>query len=353
MGYKSKAALEHFLEVIKNTDNTFLDPDKTIDDQGRIDGYRHIFHLLRTSIDFYLFNDPLRPDFMLLANSHHKVLGDNVDAVYYFTQVRGDQEYIIRGRRFDSVYLSFCLYGGSPDGELSDRVANNINHTDIKFEADGSFEIKFTPKPAGKNEFKLDEDAVTLFTREYFFDRFNSRESELHIENTKSLEVSTPLSDEALAKRIRVMSTFFEQTTWIAPLPVDFPLNDFLPPFAFEADQGGWGTVDNIYCFGRFRLEENQYLKIRFTSPECCYWGIQTWNFLMQSMDYKNYNVCINKGKAKPNEDGSYTIYLSHQPMEVENLISTAAYKEAIIFCRWLLAEEMPEQPTVELCTRD
>lgn len=353
MGYKSKAALEHFLEVIKNTDNTFLDPDKTIDDQGRVDGYRHIFHLLRTSIDFYLFNDPLRPDFMLLANPHHKVLGDNVDAVYYFTQVRGDQEYIIRGRRFDSVYLSFCLYGGSPDGELSDRVANNINHTDIEFEADGSFEIKFTPNPAGKNEFKLDEDAVTLFTREYFFDRFNSRESELHIENTKPVEISTPLSDEALAKRIRVMRTFFEQTTWIAPLPVDFPLNDFLPPFAFEADQGGWGTVDNIYCFGRFRLEENQYLKIRFTSPECCYWGIQTWNFLMQSMDYKNYNVCINKGKAKPNKDGSYTIYLSHQPMEVENQISTAAYKEAIIFCRWLLAEEMPEQPTVELCTRD
>jgi hypothetical protein len=35
--------------------------------------------------------------------------------------------------------------------------------------------------------------------------------------------------------------------------------------------------------------------------------------------------------------------------MNVDNWISTAAYKEAIIFCRWLLAEEMPEQPTVEL----
>jgi hypothetical protein len=35
--------------------------------------------------------------------------------------------------------------------------------------------------------------------------------------------------------------------------------------------------------------------------------------------------------------------------MDVNNWISTSAYKEAIIFCRWLLAEEMPEQPTVEL----
>lgn len=350
MEYKSKAALEHFLEVIKNADNTFLDPEKVIDEQGRVDGYQHIFHLLRTSIDFYLFNDPLRPDFMLLANPYHKVIGDNVDSVYYFTQVRGDQEYVIRGKRFDSCYLSFCLYGGSPDGELAERVTQNVNHTDIEFEEDGSFEIKFTPNPTAKNEFKLDEDAVTLFTREYFFDRPNSTESELSIFNTKQHGPPALLSDDELARRIRVMATFFEQTTWIAPLPVDFPLNDFLPPFPFEADQGGWGTVDNVYCFGRFRLEENQYLKIRFTSPECCYWGIQTWNFLMQSTDYKNHKVCINKGNANANEDGSYTIYLSHNPMEVENWISTASYKEAIIFCRWLLAEELPDQPTVELC---
>jgi len=348
MGHKSKQALQEFLEVIANTDATFLNPEKGLDEQGKTDGYQHIFHLLRTSIDFYLFNDPLRPDFMLLATPYHKILGDNVDSVYYFTQVRGDQEYTIKGRRYDSCYLSFTLYGGSPDGELSERVALNINHTHIDFEADGSFEIKLTPEPRGKNEFKLDPDAVTLFSREYFFDRFNSRESELSIENTNKQDDPVPLSDEELSRRIRVMKTFFEQTTWIAPLPVEFPLNDFLPPFPFEADQGGWGTVDNIYCFGRFHLEKNEYLKIHFTSPECCYWGIQTWNYLMQSTDYKHYKVCINKEKAVPNADGSYTIYLSHTPMDVENWISTAAYEEAIIFCRWLLAEEMPEQPTVE-----
>ena len=350
MAYKSKAALEQFLEVIKNADSTFLDPEKTIDEQGRVDGYQHIFHLLRSSIDFYLFNDPLRPAFMLLANDYHKLVGDNVDSVYYFSQVRGDQEYLIKGKRFDSVYFSISIYGGEPDGEIVDRVTNSINHTQIEFEPDGSFEIKLTPLPKGKNEFKLDADSVNLFTREYFFDRKNSRESELTIENLVLQPDSKPLSDDELAKRIKVMGTFFEQTTWMAPLPIEYPLNDFMAPFQFENDQGGWGTVDNIYCFGRFRLEKDQYLKIRFTSPECCYWGIQTWNFLMQSMDFINYKVGINKGTAKANDDGSYTVYLSHRQMDVDNWISTAAYKEAIIFCRWLLAEEMPEQPTVELC---
>jgi hypothetical protein len=35
--------------------------------------------------------------------------------------------------------------------------------------------------------------------------------------------------------------------------------------------------------------------------------------------------------------------------MEVDNWISTAGYDEAILFCRWLLAEEMPEKPEVEM----
>lgn len=347
--YKSKEALKSFLEVIERVDEfSFLNPDKVVDDQGKVDGYQHIFHLLKSAVDFYLVNDPLRPDWKLLSDGYHKILGDNVDAVYYFTQLRGDQEYIISGRRYESCYLSFSVYGGSPDGEIVDRVILNINHNDMTFDADGNFSIKLTTNPTGPNEFRLESDAVNMFSREYFFDRPNSKESDLHIQNITPQPKATPLSDEELARRIKVMSTFFEQMTWIAPLPVDFPLNDFLPPFPFEADQGGWGTVDNTYCFGRFRLKENEYLKIHFTSPPCCYWGVQTWNFLMQSTHYKEYPVSINKESAKANEDGSFTIHLSHRQMD-HNWISTAGYDEAIIFCRWLLAEEAPEQPTVTL----
>jgi hypothetical protein len=348
MEYQSKAALDTFLDVVRHADSTFLDPDKVLDEQGRVDGYRHLFHLMKTSIEFYLFNDPLKPRLMLLADKDHKMLGDNVDAVYYFTQLRADQEYIIRGRRYDSCYLSFCTYGGSPNGEIVERVCNNINHTMIDFDADGGFEIKLTPRPDGRNEFQLHEDTVNMFTREYFFDRFNSRESDLEIINVSRQYVPAPMSDEELARRIRIMATFFEQSTWISPLPVAFPLNEFLPPFPFDGEVG-WGTVDNIYCFGRYRLEDDEYLEIRFTSPECCYWGVQTWNFLMQSMDYEHYPVAINKGNAVPNADGSFTICLSHRKMDVDNWISAAGYKEAVIFCRWLLAEEMPETPEVEL----
>ena len=76
---------------------------------------------------------------------------------------------------------------------------------------------------------------------------------------------------------------------------------------------------------------------------------MQTWNYLMQSMDYRHYPVGLNKGNAVKNAEGIYTIYLSHKPMGVDNWISTAGYEEAIIFCRWLLSEEVPDKPVVTL----
>ena len=347
---ESRAALDEFLDVLRDADQTFLDPEKALDVQGQVDGYQHLFHLLQTTVDFYLHNDPLKPSLMPLANEHRKLYGDNVDAAYYFTQVRGDQEYVIRGQRFDSCYLSFCLYGGDPNGELADRVSLNVNHRDIEFEEDGSFEIRLSQNPQGANEFKIDADSVTLFTREYFFDRSNSKESVLDIRNVSPQDASPPLDDAELARRIRNMAMFFQCTTWLAPLPIEFPINEFLPPLDFDPDQGGWGTIDNIYCFCRFRLDDDQYLKMNFRSPEVCYRGIQTWNFLMQSTNYVEYNVSINNSQAEPESDGSYSIYLS-KGKAPRNWISTAGYKEGILFVRFLLAEEMPETPKVEIGT--
>ena len=345
---ESREALDELLEVIRNADQTFLDPEKELDEQGRVDGYAHMFHLLQAAVDFYLLNDPLRPCFMPLANEFRKIYGDHVDAVYYVTQVRGDQEYVITGQRFDSCYLSLTLYGGDPHGELADRVSVNINHTDISFEADGSFELRLTPNPMGRNEFPIDPDSVTLFTREYFFDRAASKESVLSIRNAQKQPPALPLDDAQLAQRIRSMAMFFQCITWIAPLPVELPINEFGTPFAFDPEQGGWGSVDNIYCFCRFRLQDDEYLKVRFRPPQACYWGLQTWNFLMQSTNYLDYPACINKGTAVAESDGYFEVFLSHLPAP-KNWISTSGYREGILFSRWMLAETFPEMPEIQV----
>ena len=52
-----------------------------------------------------------------------------------------------------------------------------------------------------------------------------------------------PLTDAQLAQHIRTIAMFFQCTTWIAPLPVELPVNEFLPAFEFDPEQGGLSTA--------------------------------------------------------------------------------------------------------------
>ena len=68
----------------------------------------------------------------------------------------------------------------------------------------------------------------------------------------------------------------------------------------------------------------------------------------MQSTNYEDFPVCINKEQAVASDNGDFEIYLSHRPAPY-NWISTAGYNEGILFARWLLSEELPNSPTVEV----
>ena len=148
----------------------------------------------------------------------------------------------------------FCFYGGHPNGELVDRVT--VNHRDIAFDDDGSLDIRFGRNPKGINEFSIDPDPVSLFTREYFL-------RPRRIAGERSQHRKRPPAATRDAPRRHPACAAHPQHGDVLPVhDVDraaareFPDNEFCPPFEFDAEQGGWGTVDNIYCFSRFRLEE-------------------------------------------------------------------------------------------------
>ncbi len=347
MELASQKAFTKLLEVLKKSDQSFLNPQKALSHQTHVEGYRHLMHLLSCGIDFYLESDPYRPAFVIFATPFKKILGDNVDSIYYFTQIRGDQTYQIKGQRGEDCYLGFTIYGGKPNGEWSDRVTININHRQVEFAEDGSFEITLTPNPQKDQEFKLDEDSVAIITREYFFRPFESKRGDFKIENVNPPEAPQPITDEELALRLKAVTTFIEHNTRMLPFPSFFNQNQLGQAFAFPMDQKGWGTPDNIYAMGNYKLEDDEVLVIQGNIPKCVYWGAQTWNSYMQSLDYRHHKVNVNSESAQLNEDGTFEIYVSPQEIDHPNWVGTAGTKEGMVFCRWLLAEEMPEQPKV------
>ena len=346
----SGAAFRELLDVLRDADTTFLAGPRAVTDAVNIaEGYRHLTHLLSYALDLYLESDPERPRFTPLASPTRKILGDNVDSRYFFTAINGTRAYRISGRRGNEVYLSFCIYGGKPDGEWSDRVVANVSQRDITFGADGSFELTLSPDapPAGAmNWVKLDNDAVCVTSREYYTDIDDAQPAHFSIEPVQAAPAPAPLADDLLAARLRAVTTFIRETINFAPIPPLPMVNQLLPPMPWSPTVRGWGTPDNIYALGAFELEPDQALIIDGRSPRCTYWGVQLWNRYMQSLDYRYHRVSLNHAQAVMEPDGAWRVVIAHSHPGVPNWLDTAGHRAGLFFCRWLQAEDFPEQPT-------
>jgi uncharacterized protein DUF1214 len=345
----SGMAFRELLDVLRDADQTFLTgPRGGLDEIGVAAGYRHLTHLLGYALDLYLEGDPHRPTFTPLASPTRKILGDNVDSRYFFAPVDGRRAYRIQGTRGNEVYLAFCIYGGKPDGEWSERVVANVSQRDIQFDASGGFQLLLAPeRPLGiaGDWVKLDADAVCVISREYYADPQHAHPGQLAIEALDTSPPPAPWTDAALARRLRTVTTFIRETIQFAPIPPLPFTNALLPPMPWSPTVRGWGTPDNIYALGAFELDPDQALVVTGRSPRCTYWGLQLWNRYMQSLDYRYHRVSINGTQAVLAPDGSWRMIIAHRDPGVPNWLDTAGHRQGLFFCRWLQAEEFPEQP--------
>lgn len=344
------AAFRELLDVLRDADETFLAGPRAVSDAVSVaEGYRHLTHLLGYALDLYLESDALRPCFTPLASPTRKILGDNVDSRYFFAAIDGTRAYRIRGARGNDVYLSFCVYGGPPAGEWSERVVANVSQRDIIFAADGSFTLTLSPEaapPGATNWVKVEPDAVCVISREYYTDIGHAQPAHFTIEAVQPVAAPAALTDDLLAARLRAVTTFIRETLNFAPIPPLPMVNALLPPMPWSPTVRGWGTPDNIYALGAFELEDDQAIVITGRSPACIYWGVQLWNRYMQSLDYRYHRVSINHAQAVLESDGSWRVVIAHRDPGVANWLDTAGHREGLFFCRWLQAGGFPEQPT-------
>jgi hypothetical protein len=349
-------AFHALLETLGAADQTFLDgPRADMDALGVAEGYRHLTHLLAYALDLYLESDPERPVFTPLASPTQKILGDNVDSRYHFAPLRGDRRYRVRGRRGNEVYLAFCVYGGKPDGEWSERVVANLSQRDLACAPDGTFEIVLAAESDARpalatdattpNTITLTPDAVCVITREYYLDRTHARPATFTIEALDQPSAPPPLDDATLARRLRAVATFVRETIQFAPLPSGLPPNLLGPAMPWNPNVPGWGTPDNVYSLGLFRLEPDEALVIEGRSPRCVYFGAQLWNRYMQSLDYRYHRVSLNASEIAFAPDGSFSLVVAHRDLGMPNWLDTAGHREGVVFCRWLQADAPPEQP--------
>jgi hypothetical protein len=363
---KSYAAFNQLLDSLREIADSELTADKGIEHEIDIaEGFRNILHLLSSATDLYLESDPERPELVKIVTPTRKIMGDNADAIYHFARLRGDRSYRIRGRKGQECYVSFTIHGRSDDGRLgatAEPVLADVNTKGFEFAPDGSFELILSADEHSGNWIQLDSTAASLLVRHYYenVDYAACDPSvgiDLEIEAAEDAGPRPTLTDDALAERLGDITAFvrgatidsIDPTTLTLPFVSSTP-NELPQPTVFRmAGSDTWGAMDIAYALGPFELAEDESLVMEGRFPECDFANVVLWNKYMQSLEYRDRCVSLNRNQVRLEEDGSYRIVIAHSDPGLPNWLDTEGRAFGLVFFRYMLPESEIETPRAKL----
>ncbi|MBM4463345.1 MAG: DUF1214 domain-containing protein [Chloroflexi bacterium] len=359
--YQTAIAFNKLLGALREAAETYLDPKwgRVREDIDVIEGFRYLLHVVSGGIDFYLEGDPERPEFVKIY-SPRKFAGDNPDTIYHFTRIRADRSYRITGKKGQACYLSYTIHGRAQEGKLGmavEPVLADLNDQNMQFAPDGSYEIILSPDEHPGNWIPLQPSAGSIWVRHYFEEEVPAAADpnikiELGIEPLQKPTVRPPASDDDMAQRIREVAAFVrgQSTDLLSIPPMEVPFVSWTPnelpqPSSFRlSGVQGWAAVDIFYAQAPFHLGPDDALVMEGRLPECTYANVSLWNKHMQSLEYRDRRVSLNRKQMVFEPDGSFRIVLAHRDPGVPNWLDCTGHTEGAIFWRFLLPAERPEK---------
>jgi hypothetical protein len=360
MGPESRKAFAELLALVAEAERRTLSAEWNVrSPQDVIDGHRVLLHLLAASIDLYYEGDPERPYWTPMPTPIRKYLGDNPDAHYFFTVLRGDRRFRIRGNTAGAVYTSFTFQGADTNAAAGITAARNDTQFDVA--EDGSYELVVGPGASGRNGVPLDAKTVSVTTRHYFENALSAQldpalRVPLAIEPLDAVGPPPPLTDAESARRLRAAARFFRASTLDMPPrdPKTQPAWVSTTPNVLGAPavQGGrddvsaWHAVDNAYSMGPYVLAPDQALVMTGRLPKCTFANVVLWNRWMASYEYRHgRRISLNRKQMELEPDGSYRIVVAHRDPGVPNWLDTEGRPSGTIFWRFQMPQEAPGQP--------
>jgi len=366
-GTETRKAWAELMELLREAEARTLSPEWGIRRPADVaDGHRYLLHVLHSALDQKLEADPLRPQAVRFVKPNLKLLGDNPDAIYYTAPVHPERRYRVRGNTSGAVYTSLTIEGGNADGGYPDRVAGALNDTEFDVDSEGRFEVTLGPGLEGRNRLALEPDAGTLTTRHYFENRFAAAidprvRVELVVEPLDETPPPPTPSDASIARGIRRAANYFraatldmtprdpaQQPDWVSMVP-----NQFNAPRKWKAGEGGFGAVDNAYAMAPYALGPDQALVIDGRWPRARFGSVVLWNRFMQTYDYANRQVSLNRAQTVPKEDGSFRMVIAHRDPRVPNWIDAEGRPSGLVFWRFQLPEEDIVTPQAQVVPVD
>ena len=320
------------------------------------EAYRYVGQVLSAASELFIEGDGDHPRFASIASPARKMQGDNPDAIYHYTRVRGDRAYRVFGKIETSCYTSFTIHGAAADGGMAGPLLGDVNNRDFDVAEDGSYELVLSATRQPGNWLYLDPAAYAVVVRTYYQLPVSAQNDpysfvKIGIEVLDDVPPPAPLTDATLAQRFGDAVKFVRQATvgqtlfgtsvgipFVAETPNTLPV-----PFSFR-DSGlpVPGAADIVYAMGRWDLAKDEALEMTGRLPSGVFANVMLWNKHMQTLEYRHRTSSLNQAQLTLENDGSFCIVIAHRDPGVSNWLDTEGHSAGTIFWRFLLPDEDP-----------
>lgn len=180
----SGKAWDEFCDQLKLAGASLVFPGTPRDPFQQAEGVRYLTRLTRGGLEAFVeYNDDAFPVLRRMVHETVKMGADNPDNIYLNTQISGQYEYRITGKRNTIDYIGFFTrngnYGSTGGLAPCGKLENNL----LSCEPDGSFEIILSKTPKGKNWLKIEDATSLVMVRQTFLDRASEIPAEVSISN--------------------------------------------------------------------------------------------------------------------------------------------------------------------------
>jgi hypothetical protein len=362
---ESRKAFDDLLDLLRELSERYAGPEWLVQETDDVaEALRAILHLLEAALLTRVESHPAHPWLREFPLPTRKFLGDNSDAIYFETAISPDHSYRLRGNMAGAVYVSITVEAGAPDGGFSQSTAGVINDSQFDVAADGSFEIRLGGESADRNWLELKPEACRITTRHYFEDEvpapLTPRHIDFRIEVLDPAPPPDPPNDANVAAAIRRVANFLKTATldqgapprenqpeFVSSVPNEFPKPVKPGNYALAA-------ADAAYSMAPFLIPPGQALLIEGRWPDDCRMAnVCLWNRHMQTFDYLNRQVTLNRRQTKVESDGSFRIVIAAEDPGVPNWLDTEGRGFGLVFFRYMLPEGEIETPRGSLVPLD
>jgi hypothetical protein len=349
-GAKVMQTWDDYVDLLKPAGSLFdlVPTERTEQLRGEV--YRQLAMNIAQGYFMHFQATPDHPEFAPFENSVF-LAQPNPDAVYYYTPVDGRGTYRVVGERGNAPVAGFAI-GGNMIG-MADPPGpgyNNYDFDKLKLEADGSFEVIFSPEmPPGYkgNWLYLNPGAKFILVRQFSYDWGRERDVRVAIERLDSAPLKPRMTPEKLDQNLRALfGGYVERLSKLCIGCVqrakDKGLVNKVALTGFQ-DLGNGQDWPQAYWECVFEFAEDEAIIIETELPDAhLYWNVQVIDALWNQVELVYRQSSLNGLQAHVDTDGKFRAVLSTRDPGVRNWLDSGGNLFGMLIGRWYRCSSHP-----------